>query len=152
MLRVAAGRTLIRRLSGTSDIIYVGSTAKGGTIRGRLREHLTSRKDEKGVGWQIDRVLKAVGPLEVGWRTFGTADEAANHESLVLRSYQKNHIELPPLNNQMPQRAERLSEEDVQRAFDQLPADGVVKLLCSLDANRLREVRARLVKRGKLKV
>jgi hypothetical protein len=151
VFRVAPLGTPIGRVNKTSDIIYVGSTPKGGTIRGRLGKHLLSHKDQKGVGWQIDKVSKAVGPLEVGWKIFSTADQAANYESEILWRYQEDHIELSPLNNQMPQRTARLSERMVRDALGELPVEGVVNLLSSLDGNKRREVRARLVTMGKLK-
>lgn len=152
IFRMVGCATAITRLTGMSDIIYVGSTPKGGTICGRLGDHLLTREDQKDVGWKIERVLKAVGALEVGWKVFSTADQAANYESEILWRYERDHIELPPLNSQMPQKTDRLNEEVVQQALIRLPAEQVASLLFSLDPTKLREVRAVLVTMGKLTV
>ena len=141
VFRVAASRTPIGRLNGKSDIIYVGSTPKGGSIRARLNNHVKARRDEKDAGWSIDRVVKKGVPLEVGWRTFAAADDAADCESILLSKYQHDHLELPPLNNQMPQKTDRHNEKLVLRALNQLPVEEVAEKLSGLDPNKLAQVK-----------
>ena len=150
IFRMAGGNTPIKRLNGCSDIVYIGSTPKGGTVRSRLRDHRMSRKDQKCVGGKIERVLKEVGPLEVGWKIFSRADQAANHESEILWRYGKDHIELPPLNSQTPQRTDRLNEDWVRQDLSRLSGEEVANLLSALDPTKLQEIRARLVTMGKL--
>jgi excinuclease UvrABC nuclease subunit len=89
-----------RRLKGDSDLIYVGS----GSLRNRLRNHLTGRGD---VNRRLERVAREIGTLELAWRTHATAQEAKDNEGELLAVYDSEHLELPPLNRSESGRGKR---------------------------------------------
>jgi hypothetical protein len=111
IFRLIQGATLAR-LKGNSDIIYIGSTRKGRrTLRDRLKDHLSPR----GVGYRLKRVINEVGSVEVAWRVFDTHEGAQACERQLLKRFEKDHIELPPLNHQETGKT-RLQIEDTLRA------------------------------------
>lgn len=91
----------IRRLKGESDIVYIGATRKGrATLRDRLKRHLRPRKDMKGTGVRLLRVVTEAGSLEIAWREFQNHYDAQWKERELLAQFADDHIELPPLNRQ----------------------------------------------------
>jgi hypothetical protein len=124
IFRLAAGESF-GRLKGKSDLVYIGSTTKR-TIRDRLRDHLSAKKIERNVGYRLARVRKEVGPLEVSWRAFDTHGGAKHEERALLGSYERDHIEFPPLNRQEPGKgfrqvlelSEQLSPGELQRLIE----------------------------------
>jgi len=141
--RMAGYGISVRRIVGESDIIYIGGTPRKGTLQSRLRNHLKPRADEKDAGCQIDRVQKEVGPLEVAWKTFEMTCDAATCESTLLYRYAKDHIELPPLNNQIPQRGTRQAERWLQGC----PVEEICKWLAQLPPDTLAKVKEILAER-----
>lgn len=96
-----AGEQAFRRLKGESDLLYIGSTIKGKrTVRDRLKDHLSPGKLARNIGYRLRRVRQEVSPIEVSWKTFDSHAEAKNQERMLLASYEKDHIEFPPLNRQ----------------------------------------------------
>jgi hypothetical protein len=83
----------IHRLKGESDIIYVGSTARGrGGLRQRLRSHSGSR---------LLKLIKAeIGGITVSWKDVPTHEKALFEEAEILWEYLQVHLELPPMNRQ----------------------------------------------------
>lgn len=87
VLRLKGGTT-IPRMVGTSDIAYIGRSKE---LKRRLREHL--RKSAL-----LGRIRKEIGPIEVAWCDCGSTKTAKRLESNLLTQYEKDHIELPPMN------------------------------------------------------
>jgi hypothetical protein len=91
----------IRRLKGFSDLVYMGATKKGKrTLRDRLEDHLRPRVDMRDLGYQLERVIKEVGPLQVAWKPLDEHFDARWLERRLLTQYQDDHLEFPPLNRQ----------------------------------------------------
>ncbi len=83
----------IHRLKGESDIIYVGSTARGrGGLRKRLRSHGGSRL--------LTLIEAEVGEIMVSWKDAPTHEKALFEEAEILWKYLQDHLELPPMNSQ----------------------------------------------------
>ncbi len=59
----------------------------------------------------MHRVQQEVGPLEVSWKPFESHTDAKEHERTLLGRYEKDHIELPPLNRQEAGKKLRQTEE-----------------------------------------
>jgi len=96
LFRTAKG-SLIPRVRGASDLVYIGS----GKIRDRLKAH--SRQDWKkwtGTGWVICLIMREKG-LEVGWREMAEA-QARLEEGEILEQFLVDHFELPPANRRKP--------------------------------------------------
>lgn len=116
IFRLIRGATLAR-LKGNSDIIYIGSTKKGKrTLRDRLKDHLSPRGDKRDTGYRLKRVTNEVGSLEVAWRVFDCHDSAQACERQLLKRFEQDHIELPPLNRQETGKTQ-LQVEDTLRAI-----------------------------------
>jgi hypothetical protein len=96
VIRTRAG-ALFGRLKGKSDIVYIGN---GSQLRQRPEQHLTSREDERDVGYLLKRVENEVGPLELSWKECSDRGSAKLEEARILREHAEQHIELPPLNRQ----------------------------------------------------
>ena len=96
LFRIAEG-SLLERVKGTSDIVYIGS----GIIRHRLRAH--SRHDMMnwtGTGWAICLIMRERG-VEVAWREMPSG-HARSEEATLLQQYLVDHFELPPANRKKP--------------------------------------------------
>jgi hypothetical protein len=107
----------LARLKGHSDIIYIGSTKKGErTLRDRLKDHLRPRGDKRDLGYRLKRVTDEAGSVEVAWRVFDSHDSAQECERQLLKRFEKDHIELPPLNRQETGKTQ-LQMEDTLRAL-----------------------------------
>jgi hypothetical protein len=92
MFHVDQGKS-IHRLKGASDIIYVGSTARGrGGLRQRLRCHSRSRI--------LKLINTEVGEIMVSWKDAPTNEKALFEEAEILWKYLQDHLELPPANHQ----------------------------------------------------
>ncbi len=86
------GGTTFGRLKGTSDILYIGQTENA--LRNRIRQYLhpgPTQWTNKRVNEFMNRYL-----LEFAWAKDGNP-RAKEHE--LLRSYLRDHDELPPLNH-----------------------------------------------------
>jgi hypothetical protein len=90
--------SVICRVRGTSEIVYVGS----GNIQNRLRTHHNpdwgSFKDS---GWLISLIASGA-PLEITWREM-PGEDARLVEGEILEEYLLDHRELPPANRQIPE-------------------------------------------------
>ena len=92
-----AGGLSLQRVSGSSDIVYVGQ----GIIRDRLRAHGDPDWTEwKDSGWLIFMIAGGK-ELEVAWQEMSEND-ARSAEAEILEEYLVDHRELPPANRQMP--------------------------------------------------
>jgi len=84
----------IHRVKGESDIIYVGSTARGrGGLRQRLRNHGGSRS--------LNLIKAEIGAIMVSWKDAPSHEKALFEEAEILRKYFQDHLELPPMNGQI---------------------------------------------------
>lgn len=108
--------SVIRRVTGTSEIVYVGS----GNIQNRLRAHRNS-------GWLIWFVANGA-PLEVSWQEM-PLKTARCMEIEILEEYLLDHRELPPANRQVPEIS---------------PENGIVIAVLSLDPAAQERVMQRL--------
>jgi hypothetical protein len=59
-VRTAGGKP-VGRLSGSSDLIYIGE----GDLQARLKAHVNSRWDFEDKGWMLDLIARQVSGLEV---------------------------------------------------------------------------------------
>jgi hypothetical protein len=93
VIRMARGQ-LFGRLSGVSDILYVGSAESKGGLRQRLQQYFHPGRTQ----WTNLRIkeLTKKYQMEVTWCPY---DEPKNLEHELLRRYLKDHEELPPLNH-----------------------------------------------------
>ncbi len=92
VLRTEGGQA-IKRLLGSSDIIYIGCSVDS-TVRSRLTDH---KAEDSFV-----RVRKEVGGMEVSWLHLQTDHLVRLWESDLIARYEREHIELPPLNRTQP--------------------------------------------------
>ena|ERR1700674_3954964 len=83
------------RVKGESDLVYIGS----GTGR-RLESHLSKRPKSD----RLNRIAQEYGGLEVSWKQFATKADAIELESKLLDKYQHEHLELPPVNRNVPKK------------------------------------------------
>lgn len=87
------------RFKGQSDIAYIGRSDRGQSLRGRIAKHV--RPDYSGAdntSYRIREVLWGGPTLQLSWITTYTDSRAVEHECLFLDEYEKQHLELPPLN------------------------------------------------------
>ena len=120
VIRLADGKT-VKRLTGDSDILYIGS----GKLRNRLGAHLLSRWSFKDKGWLI-ALIRTKFPLEFGHFANATPRDA---ESELLGRYFKDHFELPPANRQMPKPSEFMKIILQIPTFTKNQRDQITKLL-----------------------
>lgn len=95
-VREARG-TPVPRLVGKSEILYLGrsGTTANRTLRTRLLELVCYRQHIAGP--RVKRVKEELGlALEF---CYAKTDDPENVEKILLMSYEKEHYELPPLNN-----------------------------------------------------
>ena len=90
MFYVDKGKS-IHRLKGESDIIYVGGTSRG-TLAQRLRGHNGSRL--------LKLIKTEIGGIRVSWKDLPTNERALFEEAEILWKYLRDHLELPPMNQQ----------------------------------------------------
>ena len=85
----------IPRLTGLSDILYVGQ----GNLKNRLGKclnyklHYSSWPYESGRIYRVEKELNL--PMEFSYLIMNSSQQA---ETAILDEYEKQHIELPPLN------------------------------------------------------
>ena len=92
VLRMEGGQA-IKRLLGSSDIVYIGCSVDS-TVRSRLASHKTEDS--------FRRLRKEVGGMEVSWLHLEIGHLARLWESDLIARYEREHIELPPLNRVQP--------------------------------------------------
>jgi len=88
-----AGGMPFGRLSGQSDILYIG---KSKNLNKRIKNYLSPgrRKTAARVKQMSEKI-----DMEVAWYL---DDSPSHRELLLLRQYWKDHDELPPLNHSRP--------------------------------------------------
>lgn len=118
----------IARLKGQSDVLYVGRTRMPkATLRSMLTHHVRPRVNEKDIGYRVFRILQEVPDARVEFTCipFPTNVESGLYEASLLRRYERDHLEFPPLNRQ---EAGRFYQQ-VRRAFKNLTPAEVVGVL-----------------------
>jgi hypothetical protein len=105
------------RVKCESDLVYIGCAEN---LKARLEQHRYVRADKEDKGYQLARVTKEVGGLQVAYKTFCAADEANFFEWLLLHQYALDHIESPPLNDQEPGRVYKKAFEALQKLHPSL--------------------------------
>ncbi len=123
----------IGRVLGQSDLVYIGCTENVPSLRRRVQEHWGNVR--------LERIRRKVGPLEVAWRTCRTLKEAVDLESDLLGKYKHEHIELPPLNDQISGR-ERQQAIDSLAELLRLKRDDVPRLVAFLQSKSAVKVTA----------
>jgi len=108
----------ISRLCGASDLLYVGKT---GSLASRLKQHRPARTDGTGVGLACKHIEKRnLGVVQVAWHPCNDAQEAAGLESKLLAEYKDNHLELPPLNGNEPNKRKGQTLRNFREALEEL--------------------------------
>ncbi len=105
------------RIKCESDLVYIGCAEN---LNARLEQHRLVRADKEDKGYQLTRVTKEVGGLQVAYKTFCTANEANSFEWLLLHQFALDHIELPPLNDQKPGKVYKRAFEALQKLHPSL--------------------------------
>ena len=132
VFRLADGRPF-GRLRGQSDVIYVGATREGKqTVQGRLKQHATPRGDEKDTGILLARAVQAGYALEISWKTCESDFLAQLEEGMLLDQYERDHLELPPLNGSRPLKG--LSR--ASNTLKSMPQEQRASILSSIRARR----------------
>lgn len=93
----------LERLKGSSDLLYIGTTEEGkGTVRARLISRFREVLTEGSVGYRLARFANEVpgACIEFAWRVLASHEDAMWDEAQLLKRYEDDHIELPPLNRQ----------------------------------------------------
>ena len=92
-----AGRKLVPRLKGESEILYIGRSGKSfnRNLRVRLPDLVCLRAH---VAWpRLKRIREELGvTMEF---SFAEAVDPESAEDALLRQYEKCHYELPPVNH-----------------------------------------------------
>jgi hypothetical protein len=114
------------RLKGFSDLVYIGAATN---LRRGLKNHLRLRADNIDVGWQLERVAKEVGALELAWKELEKQEDPKRDETKLLRQYSGDLIELPPLNRQVTGKKQRDALEALSKLFPGLTPENVRKLI-----------------------
>lgn len=89
----------IARLKGISDILYVGE----GLLNGRLGKVFNFKLDyrswpyESGEICRIEKELQI--PMEFSYLIISDKDACQTNETKILDEYERQHIELPPVNH-----------------------------------------------------
>lgn len=89
------------RLSGTSRILYIGSTGQlGGPSEScRLRIYRYPNGPQAAELRRRVQILIERGiEITLHWKYFSSKEEALSVESRLLRDYEQEHHELPPFN------------------------------------------------------
>jgi len=111
------GQKELRRVIGSSDIVYIGSSKKR-TIKDRLKGHFRKNR-------ALDRVCKNVGQLEVAWRSFATDENVELCECELIGRYEQDHVDLPPVNRTQPlakwQELRKDERPEIQRMMELAP-------------------------------
>lgn len=107
----------ICRLTGKSDLVYIGSSQ---SLRTRLRDHRSARDSGIGIGLTLRYIEQRLGELQVAWQGCTQVEEAKEREWNLLAEYKDDHIELPPLNNSEPERSRGFAMRQVRCALSDL--------------------------------
>ena len=89
----------IPRLKGVSDIIYVGE----GKLKNRIGKALAYYKGQKK--WPYYSPMLSLFLLELNLDlsfSYSVTEDAKRLEVLILKEYENDHYELPPLNHVRP--------------------------------------------------
>jgi hypothetical protein len=100
-----------QRLSGSSDILYIGSTENlGGNENSRLRSYNypSPRSPEERVNEQINKLLDRGNTVFFCLcQSSPMGMSAPEHEEHLLKRFREEHWELPPWNSSIPQTRDR---------------------------------------------
>jgi len=90
--------SMIPRLEGESDILYIGQ----GILSERLRKILDFELDYKSWHYEsgpICRIKRALGiPMEFSYTRLANKEQCELFEVKILDEYETQHFELPPIN------------------------------------------------------
>ncbi|MDA8054347.1 MAG: GIY-YIG nuclease family protein [Thermoplasmatales archaeon] len=93
-LRLRMGRSF-SRIKGETDIVYIGSS---GNLKKRLRQYAHPGRSQ-WTNLKVNWFVKNYGhDSEFYWREYKNKDESETEEWKLLRNYEKDHHEKPPLN------------------------------------------------------
>jgi len=85
----------IPRLSGQSNIIYIGKTNQSLS----LRHTKYAQVEGRDLNWKrYENIIKNFGPIRV---SYAECDNPLQYEKSFLVKYFKCHLELPPLNSKI---------------------------------------------------
>jgi len=90
----------ICRLTGESDIVYIGSTKGEGGLRNRFSHYRNPGKSQT-TNKKINKFIKRKPNVTIFWKITGKED-ARKEEEKLLNEYFDEHGELPPLNDSNP--------------------------------------------------
>lgn len=113
VIRMAKGQ-LFGRLSGVSDMLYIGSAESKGGLRQRLQQYFHPGQTQ----WTNLRIkeLTKKYQMEIAWYP---CEEPKNLEHELLRHYFEEHDELPPLNHASIRRLYKCVTDNI-RADDEV--------------------------------
>ncbi|MEN3014418.1 MAG: hypothetical protein ABDH23_07410 [Endomicrobiia bacterium] len=91
------------RFFGESDIVYIGNaTAEGNRERvlySRILQCFNPGPTQK-TNQRIFQLLQELSTLQISWVTVSSPEDAKNLKKELLKLYELDHKELPPLNRQ----------------------------------------------------
>ncbi len=87
------------RYRGSSDIVYIGSTADSKGMKHRIRFYFHPGPTQE-TNMRIRGKLDLVDDLEIGWKSTADPELARCLEGDLLADYERDHLELPPFNRQ----------------------------------------------------
>jgi len=90
----------ICRLTGESDIVYIGSTKGEGGLRNRLSHYRNPGKSQI-TNKKINKFIKRKPNVTILWK-ITRKEDARKEEEKLLNEYFNEHGELPPLNDSNP--------------------------------------------------
>jgi len=89
----------IPRLKGVSDIIYVGK----GVLRNRIFKAIANDKGQKKCPYYSKMLSLFLLELNLDLSfSYSVTEDAKRLEGLILKEYENDHYELPPLNHVRP--------------------------------------------------
>jgi len=97
------------RLSGQSDILYIGSTEANQGLKQRLRQYIFPGPTQ----WTNKRINEMLSKyrIEVAWLR---CEEPGNLEHALLKWYVNEHDELPPLNHATRRLLRKVVEDKIK--------------------------------------
>jgi hypothetical protein len=89
--------TVVRRVRGESDIIYIGSACNQNGLQGRLRQYFSPGPTQR-TNKRILALVTDSEEYEIGWCELAAKSDAVGLEQRLLERYFENHGERPPQN------------------------------------------------------